>query len=101
MHAHVFYWPAVGYVALYIYFARRALRAVRVLFEDFGKVGKLAESLGWKNSIATVELMLDNSLPRDDFPEDVKRKIGVARFFFYTTPVVFVVCWLLMVLFSE
>ena len=101
MQPHVFYWPAVGYMGLYIYFARRALKAVRGLLEDYEKVGKVAESLGWKDSISIAKLMLDTSLPRDDFPEDVKSKIGIARFFFYSTPLVFIVCWLLMALFSE
>ncbi|WP_103074879.1 hypothetical protein [Solilutibacter silvestris] len=101
MKPHVFFWPAVAYVLIYVYLANKAVKSVRPLLDDYEKVGKAEELLGWKRSISAVRLMLDSSLPRESFPEDVKKKIERARFFFYTAPIVCVICWLLMVFFSD
>ncbi len=101
MEPHVFFWPGLVYVFIYIYLVRRAVRAVKSVLKDYEKPGKVIELFGWTESVTSVKLMLDPSFPRADFPKDVKRKISQARFFFFTCPFVFIICITSMIIFSN
>lgn len=100
MIPQLFFVPAMLYVCVYLFFVRRAVRGVRAIFAEYEKSSKLIEELGWDESITSVKLILDRTMPRDDFPRVLKRDIELARFFFYTSFPVCLVCWILMVAFS-
>lgn len=99
--SHLFLWIAAAYVLAYIVLVDRAVKATRRLANDLDKEVDRSDPWGWKDSLSATRLMLDKSLPRDDFPDQVKKKIALSRFFFFTTPPVCFACWLLMVVYSE
>lgn len=101
MPPHAFFWPPLVYIFAYIYLVDRAVLAVRK--HELGSAsseGRI-EYLSGGKSVAAVKLMLDSSLPRADFPDSLKRKIVVARFFFYTAPAVCIIFLVLMVFLSK
>lgn len=100
MAYQLFLVPGMLYVCIYLFYVRRALKGVSEILVDYEINGKLINSLDWSQSITAVKLILDSTMPREDFPNDLKRSIKLARFFFYTSFPVCFFCWLLMVFFS-
>ena len=101
MAPQLFFVHGLIYVCVYMFFVRRAVNGVRSVFSEYEKSNKVIENLGWDRPITAVKLMLDSTMPREDFPENLKKDIFRARFFFYSSLPVCFICWLLMVIFSD
>jgi hypothetical protein len=98
MDGNVFLFGAVAYVFVYTAIARRLVQNVLRIegAEFFG--GNVPASLGFKHSRATLLVLRDERLPRDDYPPTVRRLIKVARVMLYSAPVVLGVCIIAAVL---
>lgn len=100
MIPQLFFIPGMAYICVYMFYVRRAVKGVRSIYSEYEKNGRVVKGLGWDRSITAVKLMLDSTVPRENYPANLKRDIGLARFFFYTSFPVCFVCWFLMVIFS-
>lgn len=101
MKAHVFFWPVLLYIGVYLVLAKQILGEVRRIEGAYESKRDWPRFLNWNDSIATARLMRDAEMPRPEYPRNLKIKFGVARFVLNTAPLAMMAVLLLVVLFAK